>query len=422
MAEAIAIRTALDKEFRPLRGDFLQTIMVEISPGRGLRSLPLNIGILLDVSNSMQGEKLENAKRACQLLLGQLGAQDRAAVCVFSSGARTVAPSAFFDDNTKSNAINAVGALRTEGATELLAGLNRVFQEVAPHRSDQVTTFVIMLSDGEPTDAQGYIDNDFAKYLARVGEEFSNNGVSLSTIGLGSAADYDAGFLRDLADQGAGKFLMSRSPQELADAFQDEFGRIQSTVLGDVNIEVSRLNGSVRRFWRVVPDKKIFDPPRVVDGGFSVNTGSMQNDQPQAYLIDVVTSPPQEDPGRALLCQVAASAAVGGATQRVDTNVLITYSDNDIELAQRNGEVMKLMEEAVDFKLQKDLEAAVKSGDRQKMTSVLERKKKMTQRLGKTTATKILQDMESTLQSGGAISPDVLANSSEESKKTKRLS
>ena len=131
----------------------------------------------------------------------------------------------------------------------------------------------------------------------------------------------------------------------------------------------------------------------------------MQDDQPQAYLIDVVTSPPQEDPGRALLCQVAASASVGGASQRVDTNVLITYSDNDIELAQRNGEVMKLMEEAVDFKLQKDLEAAVKSGDRQKMTSVLERKKKMTQRLGKSTATKILQDMENTLQSGGAISP-----------------
>jgi Ca-activated chloride channel family protein len=422
MAEAIAIRTALDKEFRPLRGDFLQTIMVELSPGRGLRSLPLNLGILLDVSNSMQGAKLENAKQACALLLQQLSPQDRAAVCVFSSGARTVTPSQFFDDNVKAQAIDAVSRLQVEGATEILAGLNRVYGEVAPHRSPDVTTFVIMLGDGEPTDAQGYLETDFDKYLSRADAEFHTNGVSLSTIGLGSASDYDAGFLRDLADRGDGKFLMARDPNELAGAFQEEFGRIQSTVLGDVALEVNRLNGTVRRFWRVVPDKKIFDPPRVVNGSFRVNIGSIQNDQPQAYLIDVVTSPPGENPGRAMLCQVAATTNVNGVEERGETNVLIGYTENDLELQQRNAEVVKLMEEAVDFKLQMDLEAAVKTGDRRKMTSVLERKKKMTQRLGKVNATKILEDMQDSLQAGAAISPDALAVSSEESKKTKRLS
>jgi Ca-activated chloride channel family protein len=421
MAEAIGIRTALDKEFRPVRGDFLQTVMIELTPGRGLRSLPLNLGVLLDVSNSMQGSKLENAKQACQLLLDQLGPQDRATVCVFSSGARTVVPSQMFDDNVKRQAKQAVGALGTEGATELLAGLNRIFGEVAPHRTPDVTTFVIMLSDGEPTDAQGYIDSDFAKYLSRVDTEFDTNGISLSTIGLGSASDYDATFLRDMADRGGGKFLMSRSPAELSDAFQDEFGRIQSTVLGDVTLEVNRLNGTVRRFWRVVPDKKIFDPPKVVNGSFRLTLGSLQNDQPQAYLMDVVSAPPKEDPGRAMLCQVGAIATVNGVEQRVDTNVLISYSDNDIELAQRNNEVTNLIAEANDFKLQMDLEAAAKSGDRQKMTSILATKKKMTQKLGKTTATKVLEDMQSTLQGGGDVTPDDLAVSSVESKKTKRL-
>jgi Ca-activated chloride channel family protein len=421
MAEAIGIRTALDKEFRPVRGDFLQTVMIELTPGRGLNALPLNLGILLDISNSMQGSKLENAKQACSLLLEQLGPQDRATVCVFSSGARTVVPSQMFDDNVKRQAKQAVAALGTEGATELLAGLNRVFSEVAPYRSPDVTTFVIMLSDGEPTDAQGYVDSDFAKYLSRVDTEFTTNGIAMSTIGLGSASDYDATFLRDMADRAAGKFLMSRDPAELADAFQDEFGRIQKTVVGDVTLEVNRLNGTVRRFWRVVPDKKIFDPPKVVNGSFRLSLGSLQNDQPQAYLMDVVSAPPAEDPGRGMLCQVAAITNVNGLEQRVDGNVLISYSDNDLELAQRNNEVMNLIAEANDFKLQMDLEAAAKTGDRQKMTSILATKKKMTQRLGKTTATKVLEDMESTLQQGGAVTPDDLAVSSVESKKTKRL-
>ena len=101
--------------------------------------------------------------------------------------------------------------------------------------------------------------------------------------------------------------------------------------------------------------------------------------------------------------------------------ILVGYSENELELSQRNNEVLKLNEEAVDFKLQMDLEDAVKTGDKAKMTSVLERKKKMTQRLGKSTATKILDDMQTKLDAGADISASDLAVSSIESKKTKRL-
>jgi hypothetical protein len=143
----------------------------------------------------------------------------------------------------------------------------------------------------------------------------------------------------------------------------------------------------------------------------------LQNDQPQSYLIDIVSSTPQNPQGRGMLCQVAVVSSAG----RGDANVLTGYSENELELAQRNGEVLKLNEEAVDFKLQMDLEDAVKSGDKAKMSSVLDRKRKMTQRLGKSTATKNLDDMQATLQAGGDIAPDDLATSSAESKKTKRL-
>jgi len=421
MADALQIRTALDKEFRPLRGDFLQTILIELTPGRGLSSLSLNLGILLDVSHSMQGSKLENAKQACSLLLNQLKPDDRAAVCVFSSGARTVVRSQVFSNGAQ-QAQAAVAGLRVEGATDIMSGLNQVYAEVAPHRTPEVSTFVILLSDGEPTDKEGYIDTDLEKFKHRADEEFRTNGVSLSTIGLGPASDYDASFLRDLADRGDGKFLMAKDPRELADAFQAEFGRIQSTVLAEVTLEVTRLNGTARRFWRVVPDKKIFDPPKAVGGNLTIPVGSLQNDEPQAYLLDVVTAAPAENTGRGMLCQVAAVTTAGGRTVRAEQNVIVNYSDNDIELGQRNGEVMRLIEEANDFKLQVDLENAVKTGDKRRMTSILQTKKKMTQRLGKTTATKVLEDMESTLDAGGNITPDDLADSSVESKKTKRLS
>ncbi len=416
----LSLRTALDKEFRPTRGDFLQTILIELSPGRGMRTLPLNLGILLDNSGSMDGPKLENAKRACSLILEKLAPEDRATVAVFSSGSRVIVPSTQFGEGMKMRAVSSVQDVRVEGATELLTGLNTIFKEIAPHVSPAVTTFVILLSDGQPTDAQGFVDRDLEKFLERGKTEFESNGVSLSTIGLGNPADYDAQFLRDLADKGSGKFLMAATPEALSEVFQDEFGRIASTVMSDVTIEVNRLNGKPRRFWRVVPDKKVFDPPAVVGNSFKIPVGSIQNDQPQAYLLDVVTSAPDGAKSRDLLCQIAAWNSAN-PNARAEANVLTGYSDNDVELAQRNGEVTRLIEEANDYKLQVDLEAAVKSGDKRKMTQVLERKKKMTQRLGKVNATKVLEEMEETLDSGGAITADDLAVSSAETKKTKRL-
>ena len=416
----LALRTALDKEFRPTTGDFLQTLLIELSPGRGMNTLPLNLGILLDNSGSMEGAKLENAKRACNLILERLSPDDRASVAVFSSGARVVVNSTQFGEGQKLRATTSVSSVQVEGATELLTGLNTIFKEIEPFKSPSVTTFVILISDGQPTDGQGFIDRNLEKFLERAKSEFENQGVSLSTIGLGAAADYDATFLRDLADKASGKFLMAATPEDLAGVFQDEFGRIASTVLSDVTIEISRLNGRARRFWRVVPDKKIFDAPQTVNNSFRIPIGSIQNDQPQAYLLDVVTSAPDGAKSRDLLCQIAAWSSANPG-QKVEANVLTGYSDSDVELAQRNGEVIRLLEEANDFKLQVDLEAAVKSGDRKKMTQVLERKKKMTQRLGKTSATKVLEEMEETLDSGGQISADDLAVSSAETKKTKRL-
>lgn len=416
----LALRTALDKEFRPTSGDFLQTLLIELSPGRGMRSLPLNLGILLDNSGSMEGPKLENAKRACSLILEKLSPEDRATVTVFSSGARVVVPSTTFGEGVRNQAVASVGNVRVEGATELLTGLNTIYQEVAQHAGPGVATFVMLLSDGQPTDSQGFIDRDLGKFLDRAKSEFENAGVSLSTIGLGAAADYDAEFLRELADRGSGQFLMAPTPEALAQTFEDEFGRIASTVISDVTIEISRLNGRARRFWRVVPDKKIFDPPQPLNDALKISVGSIQNDQPQAYLLDLVTSAPDAPKNRDLLCQVAVWSSAQPHV-RVEANVLTGYSDNDVELAQRNGEVIRLLEEANDYKLQVDLESAVKSGDKRKMTQVLERKKKMTQRLGKTSATRVLEEMEQTLDQGGQITADDLAVSSAETKKTKRL-
>ncbi len=422
MPEPVALRTALDKTYRPLSGQFLTTVLVELAPRRDLVRLPLNLGLLLDTSESMAGDKLEAVRSATTAIIVALDAQDLVTVAAFNSRVNLLLRGERRGPAILEAAAQGLGKLRAEGVTSLLVGLDAVYRELRRLAGPDRTTYVMLLSDGYPTTPQGYIDDDREQYLNRVDLEMRERGVSLTTIGLGDAANYDQAFLRALADAGNGQCLYCRTVPELAERFATEFERIQRSVLSDVRLTVRDLSGSVRRLWRVYPDKKLFDPPKPVDGRFSVPVGALQEGQPQAFLLDVVTDlPPGSSPGRIQLLSVEVQWPSGGELRQLSAPVLLDLTDDRRALAQRNPEVVRLATECLDAMLEGQLEQAVASGDSGRQTNVLMRKKQLTRRLGKTDATRVLEEMEEALARGEVISQDALARSSQATKPTQRL-
>ncbi len=425
MAEALRLRTALDKAYRPLRGQFMTTVMVELSPPKRLHRLPLNLGLLLDTSESMGGEsqKLDHARQACLTVIEALGVEDLLTLVTFSSDAKALLPATRVDDTLRASAGAALAGLRAEGVTSLIRGLDRVFDDVRRHAGPDCSSFVILLSDGYPTTDAGYVDEDVERYIRRVDREMRERGLSLSVIGLGDASHYDQAFLRRLADAGNGQSLYCRSPEQLGELFAQEFSRIQRTVLADVRLTVRDLAGTPRRLWRVFPDKKLFDAPTVDAGSFSVAIGSFQDEQSQAFLVDVVTDAGDGlAPGRRrlLTCEVSWSDE-GGQQRHVEQPVVIEYTADERALGQRNPEVVRLATECMDALLEEQLEDAVAAEDRTRQTAVLLRKKQVTKQLGKASATRVLEEMESALERGESISQDALARSSQATKPTQRL-
>ncbi|NUQ01418.1 MAG: VWA domain-containing protein [Armatimonadetes bacterium] len=422
MAEALRLRTALDKSYRPLDGEFLTTVLVELAPQRRLQRLPLNLCILLDTSESMGGEKLQQAEQACLALLDSLDPSDIVAIVTFSSHAHVLLRAQSQRPETRETAALALGGLRAEGVTSLLRGLDEAYNEVRRHAGPDRTSFVILLSDGYPTTPQGYVDEETDPYIRRVDREMRERGISLTTIGLGDAANYEAALLRRLADDGNGQFLYCRQPGALGEQFSREFQRIQRTVLTEVELSVRHLGGTLRRLWRVYPDKKLFDLPAMDGGGFSVPLGSFQDEQPQAYLLDIVTAArPGQQPERARLLEVQANWRQEGEPRQVAAPVVYEYTADERALSQRNPEVVRLATECLDALLENHLEEAVTSGDRAQQTAVLARKKQLTRRLGKAEATQILEEMEEALARGEPISPDALARSNQATRPTQRL-
>lgn len=422
MVESFSLRTALDKAYRPLEGDFLTTVLVELAPPLRTQRLPVNLGLLIDTSESMAHDKLAYAKETVLALIDQLGADDIVALIAFGSAATVLLPAHRRGDELRDLAKQALDHLRAEGVTSLLRGLEQAFSEVRRHAGPERTSFVILLSDGYPTTLQGYVDQDTVPYVQRADREMRSAGISLTVIGLGDAEKYDPVFLRALADAGNGQFLYCSSPAALAEQFQAEFQRIRRTVFADVTLTVRHLAGEVRRLWRVFPDKKLFEAPAVRERSFSVPLGSFQDGQPQAFLIDLVTAAqPGRPPGRERLLEVEAAWYSQGERQTSSRPVVLEYTDQARALAQRNPEVVRLATEAMDALLENELESAVASGDAGRLTSVLSHKKQLTIRLGKADATRVLEEMESALARGETISQDALARSSQATRPTQRL-
>ncbi len=422
MAEGLRLRTELDKSFRPLSGEFLTVALLELTPPRRRQRLPLNLGVLLDCSESMSGAKLDRARQACLSLIDALEPEDHIAVVSFNSQTHLLVTGPGRVDATRDSAAAQMARLRAEGVTALERGLDAVYLEVGRLAGPDCLSFVMVMSDGYPTNRDGFLEEDTSPFLRRADREQREAGVSLTTIGLGDAKAYDPVLLRNLADAGNGQFLYCPDPADLPAQFTGEFQRLQRTVLAEVNLTVRHLGGQLRRLWRAAPDKKLFDTPDVVNGTFTVPLGSFQDDLPQAFLLEVVTTAPAgAQPERFRLLEAEAAWIHEGRPRSTQAEVVLEYTDHERALAQRNPEVVHLATECLDALLEGQLEEAVEHGDTARQTAVLARKKQLTRKLGKTVATQVLEEMEAALARGESISRDALARSSQATRPTQRL-
>ncbi|HYT04519.1 MAG TPA: VIT domain-containing protein [Gemmatimonadales bacterium] len=125
--------------------------MLLLAPGRAgeAHSLRRDVVAVLDVSGSMSGDKLDQAKAALARLLGTLRAGDRFRVVTFGSGVHRYAPG--WTEVTAEQVRAAqdwVRRLDTDGGTNIAAALTEAF---ASPPAEGALGVVVFLTDGLPT-------------------------------------------------------------------------------------------------------------------------------------------------------------------------------------------------------------------------------------------------------------------------------
>ncbi len=200
------------------------------------QATPRDIALVLDVSGSMQGRKIAQARAAGQQLLGTLRPIDRFKLIDFSSDVRT-----FKDDFVPATPANVRDALRyldaleAQGGTNIEAALREATR--APVAAGRLP-LVLFITDGEPTIGEQRPDR-----LVPLADAGATGGERrrIFTFGLGS--DVNVSLLEQLALEGRGTSQFVRPEESVERMVGIVANSLVDPVLTDVRVHVE---GDVR--------------------------------------------------------------------------------------------------------------------------------------------------------------------------------
>jgi Ca-activated chloride channel family protein len=207
---------------------------------------PVCVVPVIDVSGSMEGEKLFRAKQSVMKLVDHLGPGDRCGAVAFTTEAHVLAPALPMTPEAKAALKLALGDLRALANTNLSGGmLEGLGLANAPGLPDGMLVRVILFTDGLANAGLATTSEQLLPLLdARRGR------ATLSAFGYGHDADQE--LLTDLARRGGGNYAFIESPDQALSAFGRELGGLLSTAAAGLRVRVVPAPGA--RVVSVVSD------------------------------------------------------------------------------------------------------------------------------------------------------------------------
>ena len=249
-ANSAALSVLAHAPTRDERGFALITVT---PPSTSRRTVPRDLTFVVDVSGSMAGRKLEQAKAAGRALLESLRPDDRFRIIDFSTDVRN-----FRDEWTTASRDNLddarryLDALRAEGSTNISGALEEALDDMGdegrrsdgwrgrPARALDRLPLVVFITDGQPTVGERNADR-IAEMAARLRGE-------RRVFAVGISADVNATLVEQLAVEGHGTAHFVRDNESVERTVSLLARRLSTPVLTNV-----RLRASGVRLSQVLP-------------------------------------------------------------------------------------------------------------------------------------------------------------------------
>jgi Mg-chelatase subunit ChlD len=249
---------------------------------------PVDIVVVLDVSGSMDGSKLDLCKTTLRLLLRELSSSDRFGLITFGSDVKLEIPSRKLSQTNRDYAMAKIKGLTTRGCTNLTGGIGMGAQEIKSIESPHEVRTIFLLTDGQAN--VGISDREGIVELTKgcLGTSHGQNPIPIHCFGYGK--DHDREVLRDISMTiEGGTYYYVENDFDVSSAFGDALGGVLSVVAQNtvVSLKVPQeSSGNGVSILKVNHEKAV----KNLDGTYSVSLGDFYAEESRDIVFEVSLS------------------------------------------------------------------------------------------------------------------------------------
>jgi len=176
---------------------------------------PVDLVVVMDISGSMEGEKITTARSSLMQFVQKLDDRDRLRIDLFSSDLSTLTPLTPIGPK-RQQVLDSVSGIFEQGNTSLYDATLRAYQDLQAEGDPKHIRAIVVLSDGQDTASAATLQQVIDKIKATESE--GGNAIKVFTIAFGS--DADKIILEAIANPSGGKQYNS-SPENIQKIYDE---------------------------------------------------------------------------------------------------------------------------------------------------------------------------------------------------------
>ena len=196
----------------------------------GVAPIPVDIVFVIDVSGSMQGQKIIQAKESLVEVINQLRSADRFSIVTFESDVSTWMDRLVSASEYRQNGIQFAQRLTAGGGTNFAGGMQEGISILRSHGDADYIQLLVMLTDGEPTAGITNVN----QILALASESLVGTQISLNTLGFGQSLNFDLLVRLALANRGIAQRIYEGA--DAAQQLEGFYEAISSPILRSITV------------------------------------------------------------------------------------------------------------------------------------------------------------------------------------------